>query len=239
MSRKLIALDIALAVLVVAAGWRLWDEMSRGEERQEAVIGQPLEPAQLPAESSVPPPEPLQAADYATVAQRVLFFRDRNPDVVIEVAAPKPLPPMPVAHGVLDIGSGPTVILSDTATGAQQGYRIGDTFGEFKIVQITNDRLLLDWDGERISRTIAELKPDESEVAPPTRAAAPKPKPAKAQNGVIGKAEKAGPSDVDLGSGIKACKAGDTSPPGTVSGGYKKVVTETPFGKVCRWEPSQ
>ena len=37
--------------------------------------------------------------------------------------------------------------------------------------------------------------------------------------------------------GVRTCVAGDTSPPGTVLEGYKKVVTRTMFGETCRWEP--
>ena len=41
----------------------------------------------------------------------------------------------------------------------------------------------------------------------------------------------------DVGGGIHTCVAGDTSPPGTVSGNLKKLVNTTPFGVTCRWEP--
>jgi hypothetical protein len=29
---------------------------------------------------------------------------------------------------------------------------------------------------------------------------------------------------------------GDTTPAGTVRDGYRKLVTQTPFGNACRWE---
>jgi hypothetical protein len=38
---------------------------------------------------------------------------------------------------------------------------------------------------------------------------------------------------------VKLCNPGDTSPAGAVVDGYRKVVTRTPFGEVCRWEPVQ
>jgi hypothetical protein len=41
----------------------------------------------------------------------------------------------------------------------------------------------------------------------------------------------------DVGGGIHTCVAGDTSPPGTVVDGLKKLVNTTPFGVTCRWEP--
>jgi len=231
---------VVLAVLLVAAGWRLWTEIKSADEREKAVAGQPLEPAVAPPVSPVTPPKPVFASDYLEVAQKLLFFRDRNPDVVIDAAPPKPLPPMPVALGVLDLGSGPTVILSKNAKAPQQAYRVGDMYEDLRIADIRPDAVVFEWDGKRIYRTIAELAPEEGSVPVQQQTAAPKPaaskKPATA---VIGEAGKAGPSDIDIGVGVRACRPGDNSPPGTISGGYKKVVTKTPFGKVCRWEPTQ
>ncbi len=40
-------------------------------------------------------------------------------------------------------------------------------------------------------------------------------------------------------SNMRACVAGDTSPAGTVKDGYRKVLTQTPFGANCRWEPAK
>ena len=40
----------------------------------------------------------------------------------------------------------------------------------------------------------------------------------------------------ETGTGIKGCQPGDNSPAGAVVDGYRKLVTETPFGKSCRWE---
>ena len=37
--------------------------------------------------------------------------------------------------------------------------------------------------------------------------------------------------------GFKQCLPDDSSPEGTVDKGYKKVVSQTPFGKACRWDP--
>jgi hypothetical protein len=238
LNRKLIALNVALVVLLAASGWRLWDMIERAREREEAVVGQALEPVEAVAEPAVSLPPPAYIAEYSPIAQQVLFFRDRNPNIEIEVAPPPPLPPLPVAHGVLDIGSGPTVILSEDGNGPQRGYQAGDTIGGFTIAQVANDRLLLDWEGGRISRTIEELSPKET-AAVQRQPVKPKPKPAAAAKQVIGAAEKAGPSDIDMGGGIRACKPGDASEPGTVADGYKKVVTQTPFGRVCRWEPVQ
>ncbi len=43
----------------------------------------------------------------------------------------------------------------------------------------------------------------------------------------------------DVHGGVKPCVAGDNQPAGTVVGGYKKVVSRTPFDSPCRWEPAK
>ena len=45
-------------------------------------------------------------------------------------------------------------------------------------------------------------------------------------------------ADVPSG-GVKPCVAGDNQPAGTVVAGYKKVVSQTPFGSTCRWESAK
>jgi hypothetical protein len=45
-----------------------------------------------------------------------------------------------------------------------------------------------------------------------------------------------GPGEI-TGFGFKVCVPNDTTPEGTVSGGFRKTVTTTPFGKACRWDP--
>jgi hypothetical protein len=41
---------------------------------------------------------------------------------------------------------------------------------------------------------------------------------------------------VSMGGDFRACIPGDPTPPGTVMEGYRKLVSDTPFGKACRWE---
>jgi len=237
LSRKLLALNLALAVLSALTAWRIWDTLRRAEERKNALVGRPLPPVEANVPPAQGPPEPFLPADYLPVAQKFLFAPDRNPDVVLEAAAARPMPPLPVAHGVLDLGAGPTVILSERADSPQRGYRVGEWFGEFVIAEIAPEYIVFEWEGQQVKKSLEELRP-EVEAAQPPKVAEAKPAPQpKPKASVLGGEAKPGPSEIDLGSGIRACKPGDQSPPGTVVGGYRKVVTDTPFGKVCRWEP--
>ncbi len=239
MNKKLLALNLALIVLIGATGWQLHSAMNQADAKEKSIVGKALEKVDPPPPNPVDPPSPLRPGDYYDVARFLLFFPDRNPDVVIETVPPKPLPPMPVAHGVLDLGSGPTIILSENDKAQQRAYQVGDVYEDFLISQISDTGVVFEWEGELISRSIEELKPA---VKLPTRAktvaTAPRPAVAEPKGTVLGK-EVSGPSEIDIGGGIRACQPGDTSAAGTVVGGYKKVMSQTPFGRVCRWEPSQ
>jgi hypothetical protein len=235
------ALNLALMVLLVAAVWRLWGERDSARSRQVAVVGQALDPVEIAPSPPVEPPEPVLASDYIETAQQILFFQDRNPNVVIEAAPPKPLPPMPFAHGVLDIGSGPTVILSKESNGQQQAYLVGDRYEDFRIAEITPAGLVFEWEGDLIRRSIEELKPaDKEPSATPQPTARTKPAAAKPKSAILGgDSVKPGPGDTEVGGGMRNCRPGDASAPGTVIGGYRKVISKTPFGENCRWEPAQ
>ncbi len=41
----------------------------------------------------------------------------------------------------------------------------------------------------------------------------------------------------DIGGGAHGCLPGDSSPSGTIREGFRKVVMESMFGSICKWEP--
>lgn len=238
MKRKLILLNLALVALLALTGWRISEIREKARLRNGSVLGQSVKETATIPEPALKPPDPVMAAEYLEVAEHVLFARDRNPTVEV-VVVEKPVPPLPVAHGVLDLGTGPTAILSTASGQPQRAYRVGDRIGEFQLVGATSKELVFQWEDKRIRKTVEELRPAVN--APPAeQAAAPPPaqQAAQSQSKVVGAspAAKAAPSEIDMGAGLRACQPDDTSPPGTVTGGYRKLVTETPFGKACRWE---
>jgi hypothetical protein len=113
LTRRLQALNLALLVLfalvAIASG-----SAGQAHTRARLVLGKPLESVAPIPEAPLKQPEPVKAADYIDVAQQLLFARDRIPRS-LELEAPKPVPEMPVVHGVLDIGSGPTAIMSEAS----------------------------------------------------------------------------------------------------------------------------
>jgi hypothetical protein len=239
---RLVALNLFLLLLATGAGWILRNSWMESRAREQALLNQRMRPLPPPAIAPIPKPTPAVPTNYVEVAQKMLFVRDRNPNVILKPPpAPPPPPPMPAlpaAYGVMNIGEGPMVILSEKPGAQHKGYKPGDKVGEFNLLALNNSEILLEWHGERIKKTIEELR-DHSAAAPsapePSRSAA-----APAGGGATTLTPtKPGPGEASMGRGSKACKDGDPAPAGTVMDGLKKVVTESPFGKTCRWEPVQ
>ena len=104
MRRNLIVLNLLLLALCALAAWRFLDyrrerlaEQTRFLHRREAGLPPPV--VLLP-----PPPPPASSSAYVEVAQKLLLSPDRNPDVIIDVVAPKPMPPLPRAYGAINFG---------------------------------------------------------------------------------------------------------------------------------------
>src|ERR1700726_2905671 len=105
MNRKILALNLGLLALLAMLGWMLRAHWREARVRQLATLSKSPRPsAQLPPPSP-PPPEPAVSANYLDVAQKTLFSKDRNPNVIIEIApAPptkpeEPVPPRPAYYG--------------------------------------------------------------------------------------------------------------------------------------------
>lgn len=242
MKRKLALLNVVLVALAALIVWRIWSVHQEMSTRESAVLPGVAETRDVAPPPSAAPPEEIAAIDYIGVAEQYLFSPDRNSNVEIEAAPELPLPTLPIAHGILDIGSGPTAILSMPGEEGQRAYRIGESVGGFVLAGISADELTLQWEGGVVRRSLNDLTPqDEQNVSTAAvRRAPPPPKPAaqeKPKSTVLSNNTNSGPSDIDMGGGMLACRPGDTSPSGTVFNGYRKLVTQTPFGAACRWLP--
>ena len=235
MKRKLILLNIALVVLAAAASWQLRARWLEGKARERKVLAQSAKPVVAPPPPALETPQPAKAAGYSEVAQKTLFSRDRNPNVVVEIAPPKPVPEFPVAYGIMSLGGEPSAILSTKSGERSRQYSVGDKVGEFTLAEIENDGIVLEWDGRQFRKSLKELRA----AAPPAAAAAAAP--AAAAPTVVAPVRTAVASP-DPGPGAQTseehreCQAGDTSPAGTIRNGYRKVLVPSPFGDMCRWD---
>jgi hypothetical protein len=119
-------------------------------------------------------------------------------------------------------------------SGPYQEVRPGGKIGDFKLVDVNTRQITLEWDGQLIRKRLDELQQRAAaDSAPAARTAQPA---AAAAAPAAAPPSPMGPG-FDMGRGERACAPNDTNPAGTVSEGYRKVVSKTPFGQSCRWEP--
>jgi hypothetical protein len=262
--QRLILLNAVLAVLAGFAAWNLYRGWKEARAREEALRAAELPRRDVVPPPSVPVVQPVAATGFEKVATQMLFARDRNPAVIIEAPAappPEPMPPLPLLFGMMVFGDDISILLAETPAGAQKSYRQGDEVGAFRIVALSRDTVRFRWKDKEIEKPLAELKP-----TPEQRAAAGSegrgPAPGAGSVADLGGARGAdaaqqlarqqqeeearkassnsanrGTPGADVGNGMRLCAPGDDSPSGTVSGGFRKVISTSPFGRSCRWEP--
>lgn len=264
MRRKLLLLDIALAAIAGLAAYEIRSNYLDGQAHARAVLDASPRTTKAPPRAPAAGAAPISPAQYADVAQKMLFAPDRNPDVILDPVKPppeKPVPAFPVAHGVILFGDlPPTIILSEKGRNDQKGYKVGDTVGAFQIASIDTTDVVFTWDGKEFKKAIADLVDYSAPVASnqsETRAPAPRGTPgATSRSGVIGnplaeedtskKSSSLSPGELSkpgapMGNNFFGCNAGDTSPVGTVVDGKVKREAQNPFspgGKSCYWEAS-
>ena len=250
MNRKIFALNLVLAMLVGLLVWQLHVRRVETQAREQAVLAKA---ARTQAVLPPPPPAavpPVAPADYLDTVQKMLFAKDRNPNVIVDPPkppppppAPKPMPALPRYYGQIRFGGDPVVILSSPSGSDQKGYAAGDKIGEFKVVSFERESptatITFDWNGQEVVRNLADLK---AKAAQPQQASAQMPTnilpPAPVQHEPPPPPDPNLPPVVgnDLGGGFYGCKADDKSPSGTIVGGYQKSSAMGLMGATCRWE---
>jgi len=175
-------------------------------------------------------------ASYLEIAQKMLFSKDRNSQVIVDPPKPpeppKPLPPLPSVSGMMDIGDGPTVVMSEKRGGHARGVRPGETIGEFKLVAVKGDELTFAWQDRTVTRKLDDLiDRGVADAGPATGGSTTASTPSPAPVAVVGKPE----PGVQLSEGVSSCQTGDPAPAGTVVNGMRKEISSTPFGPACRW----
>ena len=236
----MLALEFLLGIVLVGLALHLRHEIEDAH-RHEPVLRQPGKTFKttIQAPPVLPAVTPVVTASYRDIAAKLLFSRDRNPMVVIELPKPPPeppMPPLPIAYGVMLWGNPQIVILSEKEGAQQKSYHPGDEVGQFKLVSVDNKEIVLEWHGRKIGRPLSELV---SKNAPPPEPLVNAPRPITGLLLISGPESNSGSTlgpGVDMGGGARACIAADASPAGTVANGYKKVEGITPFGSSCHWE---
>jgi hypothetical protein len=247
MKQRIVLINLLLLAVGAWCAWQLRVNWLEARERERVYLSRRAKGLPVTGYDGAAPTAPAQPASFADIALRTLFAKDRNPNVVVEPPPPPPPPPpvpaFPRAYGVIDIGDGPLVFLGQ-GEGKQRPYKQGEVLGPWKIMAIAEDRITLEWTEQKktFEKTLDELR-DRSGGAAAAQSAgnAPAPPPDAIVTQIIAPQKVEGPVNAPgaASGAVKLCNPGDTNPAGAVVDGYRKVVTRTPFGEVCRWEPVQ
>ena len=171
MSKKLLALNIALAGLAVfLAAWLVRDLAAK----------RPLPPQPAPRKVAAAaiaddPPSENAAQDRLTAYNVIVakyLFNPTRAEGGAEVAKPAvPLPPKPLLLGVVVDGSGSRAYLEDPSTKRVFGYRVGDSVAGGKLEKITDDRVQI----TRTDGLMEVMLRDPTKPRPPAPPATPGP----------------------------------------------------------------
>jgi hypothetical protein len=238
---KLIALNLMLAAGVLVIGWQARVRWQEWQAQRKANLNVRIRTVNPPTVAPVPKPEAPTAVKYADVATKNLFAVDRNPTVIIDppppAPPPKPMPPLPVVYGTMGLPSGIKAIMAAKPGETSVAVRTGDTIGEFKILALSPQKVTFEWNEKQVERRIEDLADRSGPAANVAQGpAAPTPGPAAPAPQPAAQSTNSNPSvGVVLTATERACRPGESSPAGTVADGYKKTITLSPFGAICRW----
>jgi len=238
-NRKLVVLNAVLLLVVVFGGVQLRNQHEAAKARQAALRAVRVSPVPAPPFVALPNDPPVLPSGYKDVAIKNLFHPSRNPEIVKELPPPPPPPPpmpeLPRFHGQMNLGDGPFVLLVEKPGAPEKDVRPGETIGQFKLVDVNTSEITFAWtfNGELARRPVGELADNSAAAAPPdarpaaAAAGAPAPPVVKSNLG----------AGTITGFGFKECVPNDSSPEGSIDGGFRKTIIATPFGKACRWDP--
>lgn len=155
MNGKIILLNLALLALAGVCVYQIRVKHREAAAHEQTVLSRAPRPPAVVAPPPVTPVRPPQPAEYMEVAQKTLFSKDRNPNVVVQAPPPPPPPPpmpaLPTYTGQMALGE-PVIFL--TLQGVEQkGYRAGDEIGPFTVVAFDRDTVTFDWQGKRWNAT--------------------------------------------------------------------------------------
>ena len=245
MKTKLIALNVLLAAGIAAIAWQVNLSWKQAAAERQANLNVRTRPVTVAPAVPLPKPEGATPAQYAQVAEKNLFSSDRNPTVVIEVEKkdpPKPMPPLPVVYGVMGLPSGVKAIMAEKPGQQNRSVHAGETIGEFKVLALDTQNIKFEWNGKEISKRIDELvdrSNPQSGGGAGNNSGPAAPPPSQPQAIAAPQTPIEPNLDPKLGVSLtetsRACRPGDTAPAGTVADGFRKILTPSPFGTVCRW----
>ena len=249
MSRSLVLLNLALLAVLVAGTAELYRRTKDARQRydifEKTGSGQGTHAFSRPDKRAA-----MRPSDYIAVVDRLLFSKDRNPIVTVEVPPPAVAdrPDLPRFIGLMDLGDGPIALMASDAKATPKPVARGEKVGEFTFVEAQGDSITFQWQDETIEVSQAELRGSSDQATTgsqnPRQSAAVRPQAASTarldpqREGQVGGQYNIGP-ELAGRPGVHSSDPKDTSRHGTEHEGFVKTVKKTPFGTQSWWTKKQ
>jgi len=214
---------------------RLWkDYRSRTQWLYTAASAQLA--ATLAAEST----QAAQPQSFVEIVDRNVFspLRGSPPPQPEEVAK---APTMPLLFGTMNLGNGRFALMAPGDQPSPVGKRVlpGDEIGGYKLVSIGISNVVLEWQEKKITLDVSESARHVPGIVEKTAGPSPHAAPITTARSTANSATTVAPLSVGAStSGARSSPHGASPdvPEGTVVGGKRKVLVQTPFGPVVQWQ---
>ena len=242
MNRKLILLNAVLLLVVVYGGVQLRNQYQSAKARQAALRAVRIPPAPAPPFVPLPNDAPVLPSGYKDVAMQDLFHPSRNPNVEVPPPpAPPPPPPMPDLpryHGQMNLAGELITLLVEKPGMQEKAIKPGETIGQFKLVDVNTSEITFAWtfNGELARRSLSSMMDNTAAAGAAAGASDARPSTAPSAPQAPQIKSAIGPGEL-TGMGTRLCDPNDSTPAGSVVGGFRKTEGRTPFGSFCVWDP--
>jgi hypothetical protein len=233
--REQILIIVGLVGLNILLSWclgRLWKDYRN--RTQWLYAGAPAQP---PATLVAGPNQAGQPQSFVEIVDRNVFSPLRGsplPQSQEEAKAPKP----PFLFGTMNLGNGWFALMAPGDQPSPVSKRVlpGEEIGGYKLVSIGASNVVLEWQEKKITLDISESARRVPGNVERTASASPRPAPGSAPSPVRSIAPVFGGAASVPAPRLGPPGVSPDAPPGTVVGGKRKVLVQTPFGPLVQWE---
>jgi hypothetical protein len=230
---------VGLIGLNILLGWflgRLWKDYRN--RTQWLYAGASAQSAATLAAGSTRAGQPQS---FVEIVDRNVFSPLRGsppPQPPEEAKAPK----LPLLFGTMNLGNGRFALMApgDEPLPVGKPVLLGDEIGGYKLVSIGASNVVLEWQEKKITLEISESARRVSGIVGKTASPSLRPTPIT----TVGSTANSGTTVAPVSGSASTSAAARSSSPrpfpdvpeGTVIGGKRKVVVQTPFGPVVQWQ---
>jgi hypothetical protein len=235
MKKNLILINLVLLAVSVVLAQKLRSDWARFQIENNLAHLKPVKGATAPGSPSAD--QPVGVTNYSTIVDKHLFAQDRNniipPEPPPEEHAKK-LGPKPLLMGIMDLGEEQFAWMVSSDPKEDKDYRkvkVGESLGEYKLVEILDQKVRMNADGEDIE---VRLNEPSKVVARDTGPVATGPSDSHRVTSIGDAGTHSTTAGAPASAGSGHTRPEDV-PAGTIVNGRKKVVVPSPFGPMTSW----